>query len=367
MSLTLAAVLSILLVIIAAVFLLLYWALIYRPHPRIEGRLHLPGLQAPVEVVRDRWGVPHIYAKTERDLWFAQGFVHAQDRLWQMEEARRVAAGRISEGVGEEGIEIDRLARIVGFHRTAQVQVEHLNDDARTVLESYTSGVNAFISKYHNRLPMEFTLLGIKPEPWTATDTLGIGLLLGWALTNNWREELVRVGFYARLGPQRASELLPDYAGENPLILPGEPLAVPVISALKKWSGPGPVRWEILDCPPGASCPVVEAVRGADFLLLVTEPTIFGLHDLTQAVEVGKTLGIKVGVVINREGIGQADVAGYCAEEGIPVFFAIPLDQEIGEGLARGKSLLAIKPEYKLDFERLLIRIAHAVGELPES
>ncbi|RME85583.1 MAG: penicillin acylase family protein, partial [Caldilineae bacterium] len=202
--------------------LTLYWALIYRPHPQIEGRIRVPGLQAPVEVLRDRWGVPHLYAESENDLWFAQGFIHAQDRLWQMEQARRIAAGRISEGVGEEGIAIDRLARVIGFRRTAAMQTRYLNDDARTVLERYAAGVNAFIERYRHRLPLEFTLLGITPEPWTPEDTISIGLLLGWALSNNWREELVRVGLYLRLGPERAAELLPEYPSENPSVLPGD-------------------------------------------------------------------------------------------------------------------------------------------------
>ncbi len=224
MTLPLATLLSGLLLFAALLFLLLYWALVYRPHPRIEGRLHLPGLQAPVEVLRDRWGVPHIYAQNEPDLWFAQGFVHAQDRLWQMEQARRVAAGRISEGVGAAGVPIDRFARVIGFRRLAAQQVEHLHPAAREHLDSYVAGVNAFLTRYRHRLPLEFTLLGLKPEPWSAVDTASISLLLGWALTNNWREELARLGLYAHLGPERAADLLPDYPAPNPAVLADEGL-----------------------------------------------------------------------------------------------------------------------------------------------
>lgn len=222
MTITVAVILSLLLVVAAGVVLLLYWALVYRPHPRLEGHLQTPGLAALVEVLRDRWGVPHLYAETEADLWFAQGFVHAQDRLWQMEQMRRVAAGRISEGVGEEGLAIDRLARIIGFRRLAEAQIEHLSDDTRAVLDSYTAGVNAFLARYSSRLPLEYALLGLKPEPWTMADSLGIGLLLGWALSGNWQEELTRLGFYARLGVEHASELMPDYPQGSPTILPGE-------------------------------------------------------------------------------------------------------------------------------------------------
>ena len=173
-------------------------------------------------MLRDRWGVPHLYAETAADLWFAQGFVQAQDRLWQMEQMRRVAAGRLSEGVGEEGVRIDRLARVIGFRRAAEAQVEHLTAASRLMLERYAAGVNTFLDLYRNRLPMEFALLGLKPEPWTLADTLSISLLLGWALSHNWLEELARVSYYTRLGPDRAAELLPDYPVENPSVLPGE-------------------------------------------------------------------------------------------------------------------------------------------------
>ncbi|MCO6450804.1 MAG: penicillin acylase family protein [Caldilineales bacterium] len=222
MSPSLAIILSVLLILGAAAILLIYWALIYRPHPRIEGSLRIRGLQAPVEVLRDRWGVPHIYAQNEHDLWFAQGFVHAQDRLWQMEMFRRIVSGRLSEGVGEEALAVDRLARVVGFRRLAEMEVTCLNEDAREALESYVAGVNAFLAAYRNRLPMEFALLGIKPGPWTVADSLGIGLLLGWGLTHNWQEELARVTLYTRLGPERAAELIPDYPPDSPLVLPGE-------------------------------------------------------------------------------------------------------------------------------------------------
>ncbi len=222
MTTTLATILSILLILGAASLLLIIWALVYRPHPRIEGKLHVSGLDAAVEVLRDRWGVPHIYAETEHDLWFAQGFVHAQDRLWQMEQLRRVAAGRMSEGVGEEGMQLDRFSRIIGFRRIAVQQEQHLAPEARLLLEHYTEGVNSYIIKYKNRLPLEFTLLGIKPEPWTLTDSLSITSLFGWALTVNWREEIARVGLFTRLGAERAAELIPDYDKENPIVLPGE-------------------------------------------------------------------------------------------------------------------------------------------------
>jgi MinD superfamily P-loop ATPase len=126
----------------------------------------------------------------------------------------------------------------------------------------------------------------------------------------------------------------------------GEPMAVPVIHQLKNWGDYSSCDTVILDAPPGTSCPVVESISGADFVLLVTEPTPFGLHDLRLAVQLTGTLGIPTGVIVNRDGIGDASVDEYCQEAGIPVLMRIPLERDIGEGIAQGKLLIDIKPEY---------------------
>ncbi len=137
----------------------------------------------------------------------------------------------------------------------------------------------------------------------------------------------------------------------------GEPMAVPVIIQLKKWRNEA-ADVVIVDLPPGASCPVVESIRGADFVLLVTEPTPFGLHDLRQAYELTQELDVPAGLVINRDGIGNADVDAYCEEVGLPILLRIPLERTIGEGIAQGKTLLEIHPEYEADFRALHGQIA---------
>jgi MinD superfamily P-loop ATPase len=119
----------------------------------------------------------------------------------------------------------------------------------------------------------------------------------------------------------------------------------------------------ILDVPPGTSCPVVESVHGADFVLLVTEPTPFGLHDLRLMVKVVQELDIPAGVIINRDGIGTAEVDRFCAETGLPVLVRIPLDREIGQGIAQGKPLVDIRPEYADRFRDLYQRIQDIVRE----
>lgn len=147
------------------------------------------------------------------------------------------------------------------------------------------------------------------------------------------------------------------------LLNPGEPLTVPVIAALRKWNDGYSPLVEIIDSPPGASCPVVESIRGVDFLVLVTEPTPFGLHDLKQAQQVANELGIKTGVVINRDGIGDTDIEGYCRDNGIPLLMTIPLDKKIGAGLAQGKTLLEIYPDYLDRFSSLYEGVCQKVKE----
>ena len=132
----------------------------------------------------------------------------------------------------------------------------------------------------------------------------------------------------------------------------GEPMAVPIIRQLKKWElGAGDTV--IIDAPPGTSCPVVESVQGADFVLLVTEPTPFGLHDLKLMVEVVRELDIPAGIVINRDGVGDEAVDAFCVEAGLPVLMRIPLEREIGAGIAKGKTLVEIRPEYVDRFREL--------------
>jgi MinD superfamily P-loop ATPase len=142
----------------------------------------------------------------------------------------------------------------------------------------------------------------------------------------------------------------------------GEAMAVPVIRELKKRVGentaPSGDRIVILDASPGTSCPVVETMRGADFVLMVTEPTPFGLHDLRLAVEVARDeLGLPVGVVINRDGVGDEGVEDYCAAEDIPILMRIPLDRRIAEAYSEGVSMVEALPEYQEQFVELYRRI----------
>ena len=142
----------------------------------------------------------------------------------------------------------------------------------------------------------------------------------------------------------------------------GEPMAVPVISQLKNWNNPPTSGVTIRDAPPGTSCPVVEALRGSDFILLVTEPTPFGLHDLRLAAQLADDLDIPAGVVVNRDGIGNADVDAFCQESGLPILLRIPNQREIAEALAGGQSLVTAFPQYIPVFQGLYNDIQALIG-----
>jgi len=146
----------------------------------------------------------------------------------------------------------------------------------------------------------------------------------------------------------------------------GEPMAVPIIRQLKRWAIPPDHggRPIILDAPPGTSCPVVETMRGADFVLMVTEPTPFGLHDLRLAVEVARDeLGLPVGVLVNRDGIGDQGVDEYCEAEGIPILMRVPLDRRIAEAYSEGVPLVEALPEYRGQFRNLYASIGRLLAE----
>jgi penicillin amidase len=136
-----------------------------RSLPRVAGRQALPGLDAQVEVRRDRWGIPHLYAAGNADLFAGLGYVHAQDRLWQMELNRRTGRGQLAEIFGPVALSSDQFVRTLGFERLARREVELLDDATRTILEAYVRGVNACLEASRGRLPLEFTLLGFQPRP----------------------------------------------------------------------------------------------------------------------------------------------------------------------------------------------------------
>ena len=216
---------GILLLLVTTVVISGGFFLIRRNFPAINGTINVAGLQAPVEIYRDSWGIPHIYASNSHDLFFAQGYVHAQDRFWQMEFWRRIGSGRLSEVLGKTTLEQDRFIRTIGWHRTAAQEWEQLDDEVRAVLEAYAEGVNAYISTRRGRLGLEFTILGLtgvkfEPEPWSPLNTLTWAKVMAWDLGGNMDDELLRAHIAARLGTPAVSVLVPPYPDDYPVIVP---------------------------------------------------------------------------------------------------------------------------------------------------
>jgi len=197
-----------------------YYMLMRRPLPKAKGKLSLQGLHEPVEVITDRYGVPHIYAQNEDDLYFAQGYMHAQERLWQMELNRRIGSGRLSELFGTIALETDRFSRRLGLHRASAAEVSRLSEHNARILSVYAQGVNAFIERNRNNLSLEFTILRFKPEPWQSADSIQWAKMMGWNLGGNWETEIIRARIIAKLGAERAARLEAGYDPGHVLIIP---------------------------------------------------------------------------------------------------------------------------------------------------
>ncbi len=196
------------------------WWFALRPLPPTRGTLTLSGLSAPVTVYRDSWGVPHIFAQNAEDLMLAQGYIQASDRLWQMEMERRTGHGRLSEILGDATLKTDRFLRNLGVSQAAQRDLDIMDPTTRAYLEAYTRGVNAYIDAHQGNLPLEFTILGVKPEPWQPVDSLVWGKMMAWDLGGNWDTELLRARIVALLGEEAVKTLLPSYLNDAPLIVP---------------------------------------------------------------------------------------------------------------------------------------------------
>ncbi len=199
---------------------------IRRSFPEIEGEVRLSGLKTSVEVIRDKYGVPHIYAGNRDDLFRAQGYVHAQERFWQMDFWRHTGKGRLSELFGKSQLETDQFLRMMGWARIAREEEKLLDDISLAILKAYSEGVNAYLADHQgSKLSLEHGILQLtnknyKPEKWTPLDSIVWGKVMSWDLGMNLSTETSRARLLNHMTGEQVSELFPPYPSINPFILP---------------------------------------------------------------------------------------------------------------------------------------------------
>ncbi|MFC4059631.1 penicillin acylase family protein [Planomonospora corallina] len=228
-----ARVLTVLLVLAVLLAGTVTWT-VRRSFPQLSGEVRLPGLAASVTVLRDGHGIPHIYADTAGDLLKAQGYVHAQDRFWEMDFRRKTTAGRLSELFGASTLDVDKVVRTLGWRRTAEAELAVLKPETRQALEDYAAGVNAWMAQHDGFAEksleygvLKLTAAGYEPEPWTPADSLAWLKAMAWDLRSNMEAELNRALVAARLPAERAAQLYPGYPFDRhqPIVTAGAPAA----------------------------------------------------------------------------------------------------------------------------------------------
>jgi len=177
--------------------------------PERRGRIDGLPLQNDVTVTTDKWGITRIKAESDTDLYMAQGYVHASERLWQMESIRRFASGRLSEVTGEKFLELDHFARLARFPEVCRRAVEGLSGETEARIESYLKGVNGFIESHKNILPLEFRSIGLVPEPWTISDVTANLVINSWYLQTNYLEEILAIRTRNKLSREQWDALFP--------------------------------------------------------------------------------------------------------------------------------------------------------------
>ncbi|HEV2614234.1 MAG TPA: penicillin acylase family protein [Gammaproteobacteria bacterium] len=211
------------LLIVLLFFIAAGFYLYSRSHTQESGTIHLRGLKGDVTITRDQYGVPHIVAaKSDLDAFYALGYVHAQDRFWQMEFQRHVVQGTLSELFGTATIEKDEYLRTWGFYRAARTSWESLSPESKAIIQSYSDGVNAFLSQ--KKYPLQMILLNDQPKPWTNIDSIAWQKMLAWDLQNQWKSKLKNYLVEQKLGKSQIPILFPSYPKDGTTILSDEDL-----------------------------------------------------------------------------------------------------------------------------------------------
>ncbi len=188
---------------------------VWRSLPADNAQYAIKAPLGETTITLDADGIPTIEAKSERDLWFAVGFMHARDRLWQLEMNRRVGRGELAEILGPKALETDKFLRTLGVYRAAKAQFDGFPPEAKALLQAYADGVNAYVRDAMTVRPPEFVILGVQPGIWEPVDTVAWGIIMAYDLGGNWGNELLRLQMAARMPVSRIDELLPPQPGDT--------------------------------------------------------------------------------------------------------------------------------------------------------
>lgn len=209
-----------------------YWSIstVRASFPQTKGSITLDGLSGPVDVKRDGYGIPQIYASTDEDLFMAQGFVQAQDRFYEMDVRRHMTSGRLSEMFGKSQVDNDEFLRTLGWDRIAEQEYEDkLSGPTKKYLDAYAKGVNAYLQgKDGEEISLEYAALGFtndyKPAEWTPVDSVAWLKAMAWDLRGNMQDEIDRALLTSRLGPQQIADLYPQYPYDRnkPIVQEGQ-------------------------------------------------------------------------------------------------------------------------------------------------
>jgi penicillin amidase len=215
------------LVVLAIVLGALGLYLTRRSFPKTSGEVKLSGLDSPVDIFRDTYGIPHIYAQTSHDLLFTQGYVHAQDRFWQMDFWRHIGSARLSEMFGKDQLETDTFLRTLGWARVVQKELDGMDADELALLQAYADGVNAYLGDHKGAaLSLEYAILklltpGYTPEPWQPLHSLTWAKAMAWELgSSRLNAEVEHAILMKTFTPEQISDLFPPYPSDHPVVVP---------------------------------------------------------------------------------------------------------------------------------------------------
>ncbi len=200
--------------------------------PDYNGEITVAGIKAPVEIIRDSYGMPHIYAKTDEDAYFAVGYCMAQDRLFHMDLARRLAKGRLAEIIGKDLVSVDKFFRTITAGKSFEDIAAEYPPETLAATEAYAAGVNFFITHHKGPLPIEFTILGYQPDPWQPSDSAAVHYYMAWDLNSALSIEMLYAAVIAKVGPQMAKDIFPDYPDGYPTIIPAESASLDFLKSL---------------------------------------------------------------------------------------------------------------------------------------